>query len=166
MTTPAAAAAGGGREAIERDLDAAFVTLLGAERRLRARQPPQPGGLSYNERRALLVLAEHGTSTTGELAVALDLSPPSVTVLVDRLHHDGLVDRRRCVADRRRVLLSITAAARPPLATARTTWQTGWHAALHDTDPRDLHAAVTVIGRLADAIRGLDCRSCWNSSRP
>lgn len=71
-------------------------------------------GLHATDARALRALDEiHGElPTLGHLAARLDLSPGAVTALVDRLEDAGMVQRIRDTADRRRVLLQITPAAR------------------------------------------------------
>lgn len=66
--------------------------------------------------RALITLLDAeragSVSTPGSLGSALGLSSASTTALVDRLGVRGLVDRGPDPADRRRVLLAVTEAAR------------------------------------------------------
>jgi MarR family transcriptional regulator for hemolysin len=53
------------------------------------------------------------------VATALNLPPPSVTRAVEQLVGRGLVDRRRCGQDRRRVDLTLTDPGREVLNEAR-----------------------------------------------
>ena len=71
--------------------------------------------------RALVVLASRGTQRMVDLAGALDVAPSTAGRMCDRMVRKGLVRRHRARADRRAVLVSITAAGRTVVddATAR-----------------------------------------------
>jgi DNA-binding MarR family transcriptional regulator len=58
--------------------------------------------LSVPQYRVLILLAD-GSAAASVLAGKLDVSPPSVTSLIDGLVARGLVERRPASADRRRV---------------------------------------------------------------
>lgn len=73
--------------------------------------------LSLPQYRVLALLAD-GSSAAKALARGLDVSPPSVTAIVDGLVARGLVDRQRCEADRRRVDHVLTPAGRRALVKA------------------------------------------------
>src|SRR3954466_13211287 len=89
----------------------AFVELTGAERRLRARdQKCGPGELTQGQIRALFTIDTKGEATAGELAKAAELSPASVSSMLDNLERDGIVERRRSDSDRRVVVVTLTAA--------------------------------------------------------
>ncbi|MCV7419501.1 MarR family transcriptional regulator [Mycobacterium yunnanensis] len=60
-------------------------------------------GLNATDMAALRLLDVHGAMGPTELARRLDLRSASVTVLLDRLETDGLVERVRDAHDRRRV---------------------------------------------------------------
>ncbi|MEW2083202.1 MarR family transcriptional regulator [Streptomyces sp. NPDC005283] len=53
-----------------------------------------------------------GELSAGELSAALKLSPAATTTVIDRLERAGLVTRSRDAANRRRVLVTATDAAR------------------------------------------------------
>ena len=57
---------------------------------------------------ALKVLARQGPLSVGELAEALAVHQSSLSVLIDRLEHRGLLRRRRDAEDRRVVRLVLT----------------------------------------------------------
>jgi len=99
---------------------AALVRELDAE--LQARH-----GLSLHEYEVLLTLAEapDGRMRMSELAEAVVLSQSGLTRLVDRLVHDGSVERRRCDGDRRGFNAELTAAGRKRLREARATHLAG-----------------------------------------
>jgi DNA-binding MarR family transcriptional regulator len=71
--------------------------------------------------RALVVLASRGPQRMVDLAVALDVAPSTAGRMTDRLVRKQLVRRHRARADRRSVLVSVTAAGRQVVdeATAR-----------------------------------------------
>ena len=57
----------------------------------------------------LVLLLGNGSATSKQLAQTLGLSPPNVTVLVDRLVERGLLQRRRSDSDGRAMDLLLTA---------------------------------------------------------
>lgn len=57
----------------------------------------------------LMLLHANPSATPKRLAQALRLSPPNVTVLVDRLAARGLVQRQRCPDDGRATIVQLTA---------------------------------------------------------
>jgi DNA-binding MarR family transcriptional regulator len=60
--------------------------------------------------RALVVLASRGPQRMVDLAAALDVAPSTAGRMCDRLVRKGLIRRHRARADRRAVLVSVTAA--------------------------------------------------------
>jgi DNA-binding MarR family transcriptional regulator len=62
--------------------------------------------------RALVVLASRGPQRMVDLAAALDVAPSTAGRMCDRLVRKGLIRRHRARADRRAVLVSLTAAGR------------------------------------------------------
>ena len=63
--------------------------------------------------RALVVLASRGPQRMAALAEALDVAPSTAGRMCNRLAGKGLIRRHRARADRRAVLVSVTAAGRP-----------------------------------------------------
>ena len=62
--------------------------------------------------RALVVLTSRGPQRIVDLAAALDVAPSTAGRMCDRLARKGLIRRHRARADRRAVLVSVTAAGR------------------------------------------------------
>jgi len=62
--------------------------------------------------RALVVLASRGPQRMADLAAALDVAPSTAGRMCDRLVRKGLIRRHRARADRRAVLVSVTAPGR------------------------------------------------------
>ena len=93
------------------DLTIAVNRLVGASRDLTVRMA-RAMRMNLTDMTAILVLSEHGPMGATELADRLGIRLASTTVLVDRLEAAGHVERVRDTADRRRVTLTETAAAR------------------------------------------------------
>ena len=62
--------------------------------------------------RALVVLASRGPQRMADLAAALGVAPSTAGRMCDRLVRKGLIRRHRARADRRAVLVAVTAAGR------------------------------------------------------
>jgi len=67
--------------------------------------------LSMAQFNLLTAIQSAGEITGSELAAQLGVSPPSVSVMVDRLVERGLLIRRRSDRDRRKVVLRLSEAA-------------------------------------------------------
>jgi DNA-binding MarR family transcriptional regulator len=65
-------------------------------------------GLSIPQLICLRQLAKDGETQTSHLAEAVNLSPPTVSGILDRLEQRGLVARTRQSNDRRRVFVSLS----------------------------------------------------------
>lgn len=128
----------------------AFVELMGAERRLRARdQKCGPGELTQGQIRALFTIDVKGEATAGELAKAAELSPASVSTMLDNLERDGIVERTRSESDRRVVVVTLTESGRALLAEKRERFRARGAAAMEGVSDADLEAAADVMHRLA-----------------
>ena len=64
--------------------------------------------LSTTETHTLEAIGIHGPKTMSEVANVLEVTVPTLTASVNRLLKKGYVERRRDVADRRVVLISLT----------------------------------------------------------
>jgi DNA-binding MarR family transcriptional regulator len=118
--------------------------------RHRTRVALEPWELSPSLARALSVLARHGDLRLSALAEKLRIVPRSATEVVDDLQRLGLVERRPDAADRRAVLVALTAAGeRTSLAIQQARQAEGarFFAALDEADRVDL---ARVLGKLRD----------------
>ena len=101
-----------------------YATLASFRRSLRiflafSEDAARKAGLPSQQHQAILAirgLAPEAGMTVNDLAEHLLLKPQTAVELVDRLEDAGLVRRERDAADRRRVLLSLTAKANRLLA--------------------------------------------------
>lgn len=132
-----------------------FSHLLGAERRLRGRDQQRAAGeLSFAHVRALFALG-HEEATAGEIAKAAQLSPATVTGMLDELEEAGIVTRRRSATDRRVVLVSLTEEGRALLDHKRARWSAMWERALADVSEADLEATAHVMRAIAETFDAL-----------
>ena len=101
-------------EALADKLHSAAIHLL---RQLR--KEDDASGLSAPRLSALSVVVFGGPLTLGQLAVAEQVKPPTMTRIVTGLEKDGLVQRLGDVQDRRLTLIQATAKGRTVLAAGR-----------------------------------------------
>jgi len=137
------------------ELRAAFSELLGAERRLRGRNPARKGELSNAQVRALFHLADGEACTSGALAKRAELSAASMTAMLDQLEDDGIVERRRSETDRRQVFVKLTAAGHQALQERRAAWEQLWREELKNHPQQDVEAAIRVMRSLAQMLDGV-----------
>jgi MarR family transcriptional regulator, organic hydroperoxide resistance regulator len=138
------------REEAFTQLGSAFRGIMGALRRLRGRDTHRPGELSYAQFHLLFGLAGDCALSTSQLAAAADLSPATVTQMLDGLVAMGLVERTRSETDRRVVTCELTDRGRELIAEKRAHWEGRWRTALADFSTEELAAAAAVLERLRE----------------
>ena len=144
------------RTEVLEELRESFKRTMAAIRRLRGRETHGAGELSFAQYGLLLGLAQRDELPAGELAALADLSPATVTQLLDGLESAGLVARVRSERDKRVVLVSLTEAGRSLMKT-RGEWIDGlWREALEEFSERELAAAGAVLDRLHDLFEQID----------
>jgi DNA-binding MarR family transcriptional regulator len=84
-------------------LDALIMSWIRRERSQEFATGLTPGRLQL-----LAHLVDNGSTTVGQLASELDVSPPAITRMVDGLEDDGLARRLPHPSDRRAVLVRAT----------------------------------------------------------
>lgn len=130
-------------------LGAAFRGVFAALRRLRGRDTHLPGmELSHAQCELLFELDERGELSVGELAAAAQLTPATVTQMLEHLAEHGHVQRSRLQSDRRVVVSRLTAGGRRELERKRLSGRRRWEAALADVDLAEIQAATRVLTRL------------------
>lgn len=82
------------------------------------------------------------------VARALSVSPPTAAEVLRRLEAKGLVERKRDVADKRRVLISITDSGREILAQAPPPLQESFTRALGDLPEWEQTAMLAALQRI------------------
>src|SRR5690606_25731171 len=102
-------------------------------------------GLSGPQLLCLTQLAK-GEMRSGALALALSLSPATVTGILDRLEARGLIERRRPIDDKRSVVVSLTAAGKALLAEAPPPLQQGFLSKLRALPASEQAAIAETLG--------------------
>jgi len=130
------------------DLATAFRGALAAVRRLRGRDTQRSGELSFAQYHLLFGLQQESPLSTGELAARAELTPATVTQMLDALVAMGLVDRSRSTSDRRIVMCSLTERGRNLTAERRKHFERRWRATLDAFSAEELTTAAAVVGQL------------------
>jgi DNA-binding MarR family transcriptional regulator len=131
------------------NLGASFKRAMVAVRRLRGRETHRPGTPSFAQYQLLFAMDGRDALSAGELAGAADLSPATVTHMVDSLVELGFVTRDRSSHDRRVVTCSLTPAGRELIGERRARFEARWAEVLADLPESDLAAAAGVLDRIA-----------------
>jgi DNA-binding MarR family transcriptional regulator len=102
----------------------------------------------------ILAFSDHELSA-GELATTIGLTTASVTGVIDRLEHAGLVRRIRDPLDRRRVVVRlIPEAARERVAPVFASLLAEWEAELGNYSERELNLILEFQRRTLEIMRG------------
>jgi DNA-binding MarR family transcriptional regulator len=128
----------------------AFKRAMAAVRRLRGRETRHPGGLTDAQYGLLFCLRDHAEMSVRDLAEAADLSPASVTEMLEGLAAAGLVERQRSERDRRVVLTALTDSGRGLVEERRARFEPLFRAAMEGFSEHELVAAAAVLERLRD----------------
>lgn len=105
--------------------------------------------MSHAQLQLLLELKERGELSAGELASAAELSPATVTQMLEHLADSGHVERTRSEQDRRVVVTRLTSEGRRLLRAKRREWQQRWEAALSARSDEELRVAAAVLRDLS-----------------
>ncbi len=159
ITSPVAAERGGTipaeRGEAHEQLGRSFKSALAAVRRLRGRETQRSGELSFAQYSLLFGLGEDEALSARELALAADLSPATVTEMLDSLAAAGLVQRVRSERDKRVVLTALTERGRALVAERRARFEPRWREALQEFSDAELVTAAAILDRLRDLFREL-----------
>lgn len=110
-------------------------------------------GLGPTMTATLASIAKHGGPTHGELAAIEQVSPPTITAVVDKLERLGLVTRETDAVDRRVTRVRATPSGIDQLdevRNRRTSWLAFRLTALTDEERRRLADAAEVLAKLVD----------------
>ena len=105
-------------------------------------------GLSVPQFRSLVFIGSNPGCGLCSLAEHVGLTCPAMSRLVDGLAARSLVDRRGCLKDRRRVILTLTDAGLELMSRVKNEAAAGLAERLKDAPPGDLAGAVAALSRL------------------
>jgi DNA-binding MarR family transcriptional regulator len=130
-------------------LGTAFQAAIAANRRLRGRDTHPPGELSFAQYHHLRSgLTKCDELPAGELALATDQSPATVTQTLDSLAEMGLIERTRSGRDRRVVNCTLTTRGRELLREQHAQPEQRRQTALAEFNTQDLATAAAVLDHL------------------
>ncbi len=132
-----------------------FKRAMAAVRRLRGRETHRPGELTDAQYSLLFCLRDESQMSLRDLADAADLSPASVTEMLDGLAAAGLVERHRSDRDRRVVFTSLTDSGRGLVEERRARFEPRFRSAMEGFSEHDLLVAASVLDRLRDLFEEL-----------
>jgi DNA-binding MarR family transcriptional regulator len=133
----------------------AFKRAMVAVRRLRGRETQRIGQLSYAQYGLLHGLSERYGCSARDLADHSNLSPATVTQMLESLENAGLVTRTRSAQDRRVVLSELTERGVAIVAERQQEMEERWADALDDISDQELASAAKVLNRVADLFESL-----------
>jgi DNA-binding MarR family transcriptional regulator len=150
MTGPTGAAEPAARvgNAVE-ELRASVNHLFGAERRLRGRDHSRPGELTQGQMRSIAALGRERELTAGQLAKSADLTPATVTAILDQLEAAEIVARHRSTEDRRVCNISLTPKGWALRERKLAEWQSLWQDRLSRFTDDEIELATRIIGQVA-----------------
>jgi DNA-binding MarR family transcriptional regulator len=133
------------------ELGSALRGMLASLRKLRGRQARLGGEeISHAQFELLIELLERGELSVGELAEAAQLTPATVTGMLDNLVDCGRVERKHSKQDRRVVVCALTVQGQGEIEALKASKQARWESALADLPAADLRAAARVLTRVGE----------------
>ncbi len=109
-------------------------------------------GVTGPQRLVIRIVGKHPGISAGGLADALHVHPSTLTGVLGRLSQRGIVTRQTDPADGRRALFALTAQGRKLDSLRSGTIEAKIRSALGRLPERDVAAARSVLGELADAL--------------
>jgi DNA-binding MarR family transcriptional regulator len=125
-----------------------LLALLGQDAMRRLREALDAHGLKPRQHYLLGLLHDHGATGQSELGAAIGVDPSVLVTLLNPLEASGFVSRERDVADRRRHVVTLTAAGRrhfDSATRAQREAEDALFAGLDDDQRRQLEAVLVVL---------------------
>ncbi|MEO1039536.1 MAG: MarR family transcriptional regulator [Pseudomonadota bacterium] len=140
------------------DHDAILIALRRITRAIdiQSKRLVKQSGLTAPQLVLIQVLRREGELSSGTIARAVSLSQATVTSILERLERAGLVRRRKSDADRRVVLVGLTAEGREKAETAPELLQAGFIRAFGDLEPWEQHMLIASVQRIAELMDAED----------
>lgn len=126
------------------------LALLRVARRLRQRAA---AGVTPSQLSALVTIDRSGPLPLRDLAALENISPSTLTRIVNALEHEGLIERRPDPTDRRVTVVALSRSGRRLLAEARdrsAAYLAGRVAALTPAEQRVLVDALPILEKLLE----------------
>jgi DNA-binding MarR family transcriptional regulator len=130
--------------------------LAFALRRRRGEMPKalkEAGRLGERHIGALISLSIAGPATVSELAERMDMSIAHASLVVGEIASAGLVDRNHDQRDRRRIIVSLSDAAKPAVAEMRNRHAAPLHRFVAELDDAEAERFITQLTTLIAYLR-------------
>jgi DNA-binding MarR family transcriptional regulator len=115
-------------------------------------------GVTTAQCHAILALEEAGRSSLADLAAALELDSSTLSRTVDGLVKEGLADRREDPTNRRRAILSLSAAGEAAAARINEACDRYYRSLLSSLSEADARGVLRAVPILSEAL------SAWSAS--
>ena len=129
------------------------LVLFGTARAWRTRldQRLRPLGLSQGKWRTLIHLSQGGDNLTQkEIAERMGIEEPTLAGLLNRLQHDGWIERRESPNDRRCKIIHLQRGSKPVLKRIFNAAHDLRTELIDDIPQRDLETCLRVLSRIRD----------------
>jgi len=123
----------------------ALNQLLAADRRLRGRDHSRPGELTFAQLRTIAALGREREMTAGQLAKSAELTPATVTTILDQLETANIVERRRSTEDRRVCNVALTPEGWELLERKLGVWNGLWSDRLAGFSDKEIETAAAIL---------------------
>jgi DNA-binding MarR family transcriptional regulator len=127
------------------DFRTAVNQLLAADRRLRGRDHSRPGELTFAQIRTIAALGREREMTAGQLAKSAELTPATITSILDQLESANIVERRRSTEDRRVCNVALTPEGWELLERKLAVWNGLWAERLSAFSDTDIATAAAIL---------------------
>jgi MarR family transcriptional regulator for hemolysin len=127
------------------------LLLFGTARAWRTKldQRLRPLGLSQGKWRTLIYLSQGGDNLTQkEIAERMGIEEPTLAGLLNRLQHDGWIERRESPNDRRCKTIHLQRGSKPVLERIFNTARGLRHELIEDVPADDLEACIRVLTQI------------------
>lgn len=115
---------------------------------LSAKELARAAGLTTSQLVLLDLLKSHAAMTPGQIARAMNLTQATVTILLDRLQEQGMIQRERDQHDRRTVQVRLTAAGHKRLARTPQSLQQRFLEAFSRLEPWEKTFLLSALQRV------------------
>lgn len=141
-------------ERVEELLDRIDSVMHRVGRLMSARQSAfqRASGMTTPHFMVLKMISCEGPVRISELAALLGVTSPAISMLVQQLEADGLIERRHDATDNRAVLVSLTEAGRERLARAEVFRRDLLRTMTRDLSVEDLEAFARILSTITETV--------------
>jgi len=119
--------------------------LLAADRRLRGRDHSRAGELTFAQIQTIAALGRGHEMTAGQLAKSAELTPATITSILDQLEDANIVERRRSTKDRRVCNVALTPEGWELLERKLAVWHGLWAERLAGFSDEEIATASAIL---------------------